>query len=132
MGIRDQHERIRTRSQSRNRSLHARRRFYERYGVQMSKDAFKRIEKSIGSPGTHRMFRQDGCSMEHWLVKYKGMWVRLTYDCMRKEIASFLDPPSAETAQWAENRERQRLEAPRGKSRRSLADLVKEAQKRKS
>lgn len=69
--------------------IHAKRRAYERYGLQLNKASYQDIVKLIQIGQTVCVERQSSRISVHELV-YQGAKMRVVYDKTRKTIATFL------------------------------------------
>jgi hypothetical protein len=79
----------RMRSKKSCQYLHAKRRCLERYRLEITKSNYKQMVAMVQNEnGT--FVRSDSNQISIWIITFKGIEMKVAYDCHRHSIATFL------------------------------------------
>jgi len=85
----EQQERKASLSHKKNLRIHAKKRLYQRYGLKVNKQGYRRIKSRIGSDEGW-FLKNMSKRLALYLIHYRGTYLFTVYDKNQLEIATFL------------------------------------------
>lgn len=85
-----------SRSKWKNQRRHAKQRFYERHGFDLSNDDLDYIRGSIKKNREAVFISRQSNRVSIWDVQYRGRTVRVVYDKVRQNVVTVLPPVGME------------------------------------
>ncbi|RZL04005.1 MAG: hypothetical protein EOP36_02390 [Rubrivivax sp.] len=70
---------------------HTKRRLAERYGLEVSSDDLFKMAKALAH-GQATLIAKQSRGVDHWLLDYQGLQLRLVFDRQRRSIITALPP----------------------------------------